>query len=129
MVWKTNFDRVLEDQIIIPVATNHKRKEENARPAVVKGTRSRSSPVKEEVPANSQSPPERPTLDQILDTPPSDPFFAPDDPGLLAAPITQIVSEMNVMSQTLGLIVQRMTLLEDKVRKLEISSSPSANES
>ena len=126
MVWKTNFDRFLDDGILIPVATNHKRREDRGVPAatttVVKETHTSSkdkTPGTEDVAKEAET--AAPTLDQILDheTVQQDRFDGEDAPGMVAGTLKHIVGELNVMSQTLGLLVKRMTLNEDKVKKLE----------
>ncbi len=128
MVWKTNFDRFLDDGILIPVATNHKRKEDRGVPTaaaaaatVVKETHASSkdkTPGTEDGAKEAETTP--PTLDQILDHETvQDRFDGEDAPVMVAGTLKHIVGELNVMSQTLGLLVQRMTLNEDKVKKLE----------
>ena len=133
MVWKTNFDRVFDDRILIPAATNHKRTE-NATPsqAVVKEHGSRISqpesvPIEsgneqktaaETLPSQGVTRGGSLTLDQILDNAKIPGISGdPSDPPM--ATLQHIVGELNVMSQTLGLLVQRITLNEDRVKKLE----------
>lgn len=68
------------------------------------------------------------TLDEILGENNKCPVTLPSPldlqsiPQPLAATLQHIIGELNVVSQTLGLVVQRLTINEDRVRRLEQST-------
>lgn len=125
MVWKTNFDRFLDDRILIPVATNHKRNDDApVATGVVKETRPRSNAPHPVTGTENQGKEmdgvaTEPTLDDILNRQMPGLHDGSDGPGMVTGTLQHVVGELSVMSQTLGLLVQRITINEDRVKKLE----------
>lgn len=132
MVWKSNFDRVFDDRVLLPMPTDHKRA--NNDYCAIPSQRTRSLQHKDPVvesyakstnkdSVKTKQDPEivgNNHLDEILnkeDIPGV--IDAADTPELVSSTLQHIVGEMNVMSQTLGLLVQRLTLNEDRVKKLD----------
>lgn len=77
--------------------------------------------------ANGRENTAEPTLDEVLGEGNGSPVMLPSPldldsiPQPLAATLQHIIGELNVVSQTLGLVVQRLTINEDRVKRIEQS--------
>jgi centriolar protein POC1 len=132
MVWKTNFDRSLADYVMAEV--RHERGGEASRqaparsPAPLKRPEYQPAPEAVAVPAvRGPAPPVKPEAadggEGGASVEPSVEHAVPlnlsDLPEALGATLQHIVGQLDVLTQTMALMEERVTMSEDKLRGLE----------
>jgi centriolar protein POC1 len=111
MIWKTNFDAVMETLDSLPRNTNSTIHEEY--------TRSNRS-EQERAPTTNQrryTEPEQDRFETPVYNPP--PIQADEIPPRLASTLEQIIRQLDILTQTVKVIEERLTINEHKTNKIE----------
>ena len=118
MVWKTNFDAFLEDTVV-PIA--HKHQSSTTAPPTAKPLpiAAPALPAAPPAPANLAAPkqPAPSVQEYVYDSPPA--LNLSDLPDSLSATLQHIVGQLDVLTQTVALLDERLTMNEDRVRAMD----------
>ena len=118
MVWKTNFDTFLEDTVV-PIA--HKDQSSHQTPISLPAPAPAPAPVPASIAKSAwveDAPVSKPTptpavQEYVYEAPP--PLNLSDLPDSLSATLQHIVGQLDVLTQTVALLDERLTMNEDRV--------------
>jgi centriolar protein POC1 len=118
MVWKTNFDSFLEDTVV-PIAQKQQFSS-SAAPTKLSSIPAQSpSPAPASI-ANASAAPKEPApaiQEYVYEAPPA--LNLSDLPDSLSATLQHIVGQLDVLTQTVALLDERLTMNEDRVRAMD----------
>eukprot|EP00873_Tetraselmis_striata_P012888 jgi/Tetstr1/433152/TSEL_022484.t1 len=127
MVWKTNFDRSLQEYVLAqsrrdapqPAAPPPAKRSPAKRPEYLPAPDAREVAATRTLPAPAEAPPAAAPAAMQPSVETAAPLNLSDLPEALGATLQHIVGQLDVLTQTMGLLEERVTMNEDKLRGLE----------